>query len=157
DKEGRYVFAAVEPGVYEMTVTTQGFRTLVISDIKAEVTKVATVDVTLQVGGAAEQVTVTAAGEAQLQRDDSSIGNGIDEDRIKRLPTPSRQAADLLRLQPLTAPTGEVSGARADQNTYTLDGLDVTDQVGFRGSFTTVVPTPTESVEEFRVTVSNPN
>ncbi|MFN7944506.1 MAG: carboxypeptidase regulatory-like domain-containing protein [Blastocatellia bacterium] len=157
DREGRYIFAAVEPGLYELSVAAQGFRTSVISGIRAEVTKVATVDVALEVGGAADQVTITAGGEVQLQRDDSSIGNVVDSDRIKRLPTPSRQAADLLRLQPLTAPTGEVSGARADQSTYTLDGLDVTDQVGFRGSFTTVVPTPTESVEEFRVTVANPN
>lgn len=157
DKEGRYIFAAVEPGTYELTISATGFRTYVISGLKAEITKVTNLDVTLQVGGTAEQVTVTAGAEVQLQRDDSSIGNVVDQDRIKRLPTPSRQAADLLRLQPLTAPTGEVSGARADQSTYTLDGLDVTDQVGFRGAFTTVVPTPTESVEEFRVTVANPN
>jgi hypothetical protein len=96
-----------------LTVTAQGFRTSVTTGIKAEVTKVATIDVSLQVGGAAEQVTVTAVGEAQLQT--------------------------------------------ADQNTYTLDGIDVTNQVGFRGAFFTVEPTPTESVEEFRSTVANPN
>jgi len=157
NNEGRYVFPAVEPGTYDLTVTAQGFRTVQITDLKAEVTKVATADVTLQAGGAAEQITVTATGEVQLQTDDSSIGNVIDADRIKRLPTANRQATDLLRLQPLTAPGGEVSGSRADQNTYTLDGIDVTDQVGFRGAFFTVVPTPTESVEEFRATVANPN
>ncbi|HKQ79254.1 MAG TPA: carboxypeptidase regulatory-like domain-containing protein [Blastocatellia bacterium] len=157
DSAGRYVFAAVEPGSYDLTVTAQGFRTAVTTGVKAEVTKVATIDVSLQIGGAAEQVTVTAVGEAQLQTADSAVGNVIDADRIKRLPTANRQATDLLRLQPLVAPGGEVSGSRADQNTYTLDGIDVTDQVGFRGAFFTVVPTPTESVEEFRSTVANPN
>ncbi|MGH9752001.1 MAG: carboxypeptidase regulatory-like domain-containing protein, partial [Blastocatellia bacterium] len=157
NNEGRYVFAAVEPGIYDLSVTGQGFRTSQITNINAEVTKTATVDVALQVGAATDQVTVTATGEVQLQKDDSSIGNVIDSERIKRLPTPTRQATDLLRLQPLTALTGEVAGARADQSTYTLDGLDVTDQVGFRGAFATVVPVPTESVEEFRATVANSN
>jgi hypothetical protein len=157
DQAGRYIFAAVEPGAYDLTVSAPGFRTSVITDIRAEVTKVSNIDVSLQVGGANEQVTVTATSEAQLQTADSAIGNVIDADRIKRLPTANRQATDLLRLQPLIAPGGEVSGSRADQNTYTLDGIDVTDQVGFRGAFSTVVPTPTESVEEFRSTVANPN
>lgn len=157
NSEGRYVFAAVEPGTYELTVTAKGFRTSVISEIKADVTQVATADVTLQIGAATDQVTVTAVGEVQMQTDDSSIGNVIDAERVKHLPTPNRQVTDLLRLQPLTAPTGEVAGSRADQSTYTLDGLDVTDQVGFRGAFVTVVPTPTESVEEFRATVANAN
>lgn len=152
DNGGRYVFAVVEPGNYDLTVTAQGFRTSVTTGIKAEVTRVATIDVLLQVGGAAEQVTVTASSEAQLQTTDAALGNVIDADRIKRLPTANRQATDLLRLQPLVTPTGEVSGSRADQNTYTLDGIDVTDQVGFRGAFFTVVPTPTESIEEFRST-----
>lgn len=155
--EGRYVFPAVDPGLYDVTVTAQGFRTTIVSDVKAEITKAATVDVTLEVGGVGEQVTVTAVGEVQLQKDDSSVGNVIEKERIDRLPTQTRQVGELLRLQPLTSPTGEVSGSRADQNTFTLDGIDVTDQVGFRGAFATVVPTTTESVEEFRVTVANPN
>jgi hypothetical protein len=155
--EGRYVFAAIEPGLYEVTATAQGFRTTVVSDLKAEISKAATLDITLQPGGVGEQVTVTAAGEVQLQREDSSIGNVIEEDRITRLPTQQRQVTELLRLQPLTTPNGETAGSRFDQNTFTLDGIDVTDNVGFRGGFATVVPTPTESVEEFRATVANPN
>lgn len=155
--EGRYVFAAVEPGLYDLTVAAPGFRTTVTSDVKAEVTKVATLDVTLQPGVVGEQITVTATGEVQLQKDDSSVGNVIDKDRIDRLPNANREVTSLLRLQPATAPGGQVAGARSDQNTFTLDGLDATDQIGFRGAFFTVVPTPTESVEEFRVTVANPN
>jgi hypothetical protein len=157
NSEGRYVFAAVEPGLYEITATAQGFRTTVVSEVKAEVAKVTTVDLSLQVGGAAEVVTVKAGGEVQLQADDAAVGNVIDGDRIKRLPNLTRQATSLLVLQPTVAPNGEVSGARRDQNSFLLDGLDVSDQVGFRGAVGTVVPIPTESVEQVRVTVANPN
>ncbi len=157
NSEGHYNFAAVEPGIYDLSVTAQGFRTTVVSDLKADITKVATLDVALQPGGSSEQVQVTATGEVQLQKDDASVGNVIDENRIKRLPQINRQVTTLLLLQPAVAPNGEVAGSRADQNTFSLDGLDVTDQVGFRGSVGTVVPVPSESVEEFRVTVANPN
>jgi hypothetical protein len=155
--EGRYVFPNVEPGLYEITIVAQGFRTTIVSEVKAEVAKTANVDVALQVGGTTEQVTVTATGEVQLQKDDSAVGNVIDSDRITRLPNSNRQVTSLLQLQPATSPTGETSGSRADQNTFSLDGIDVTDNVGFRNAFATVIPTPTESVEEFRVTVANPN
>lgn len=157
DNEGRYGFGAVDPGTYDLSVAAQGFRTTVVSDLKADITKVSNLDVELQPGGSQEQVTITATGEVQLQKDDSSVGNVIDADRIKKLPQINRQVTSLLLGQPAVAPGGEVAGSRADQNTFTLDGLDVTDQVGFRGSIGTVVPVPSESVEEFRVTVANPN
>jgi hypothetical protein len=157
NSEGRYVFASVEPGLYEISVTAQGFRTTTITEVKAEVAKVTTVDLSMQAGNINEEVTVNATGEVQLQRDDAAIGNIIDGDRIKRLPNLTRQATVLLVLQPTVTPNGEVSGARRDQNSFLLDGLDVSDQVGFRGAVGTVVPIPTESVEQFRVTVANPN
>ena len=157
NSEGLYVFPNVEPGLYELSVTAQGFRTTVYEEVKAEVSKTASVDVSLQPGGASEQVTVSATGEVQLQKDDSAVGNVVERDRILRLPNATRQVTSLLQLQPATSPTGETSGSRADQNAFTLDGIDVTDNVGFRSAYTTVIPTPSESVEEFRVTVANPN
>ncbi|MGH9850926.1 MAG: carboxypeptidase regulatory-like domain-containing protein [Blastocatellia bacterium] len=155
--EGRYIFASVEPGLYEITAAAQGFRTTIVTEVKAEVAKGVTVDLTLQAGGVTEAVTVKAAGEVELQRDDAAVGNVIEADRIKRLPTLDRRVTSLLLLQPTVAPGGQVSGSRADQNTFTLDGLDVSDQVGFRGAMGTVVPIPAETVEQFRVTVANPN
>ncbi|MEW6129866.1 MAG: carboxypeptidase regulatory-like domain-containing protein [Acidobacteriota bacterium] len=157
NSEGRYVFPNVEPGLYEIAVTAQGFRTTIVAEVKAEIAKTANVDISLQAGGTTEQVTVTATGEVQLQKDDSAVGNVIESDRIQRLPNANRQVTSLLQLQPAISPTGETSGSRGDQNTFSLDGIDVTDNVGFRSSFATVIPTPTESVEEFRVTVANPN
>src|SRR5262245_29812235 len=125
NSEGRYVFGSVDPGVYDLSITVQGFRTTIVPDIKADITKVATLDVQLQPGGTSEQVTVTATGEVQLQKDDASVGNVIDGDRIKRLPQVNRQVTSLLLLQPAVAPGGEVAGSRGDQNTFSLDGLDV--------------------------------
>jgi hypothetical protein len=156
NNDGLYVFSSIEPGLYDVSVASPGFRSALISDVKADISTGKTVDVALEVGNISEQITISAGSQLQLQRDDASIGNVIDKDRIKRLPNLSRQSSFLLQLQPGTAPVGEVTGSRADQTTFNLDGIDVTDNVVGQPFFT-VIPTPNESVEEFRVTIANPN
>ena len=47
-----------------------------------------------------------------------------------------------------------VGGAIDDQNTVTLDGIDITQNIVATG---TSVPTPADSVEEFTENVSNPS
>lgn len=156
NEEGRYVFVSLSPGTYDLRVSANGFAKASISGIRAEVTKTVTTDVTLEVGALQEAVNVEANSALSLQREDASIGNVIDQDRLKRLPNLDRQATSFLALQPGAQPTGEITGARRDQNRISLDGVDVTDSInGF--AFRSVIPVPTESVEEFRVTVANPN
>ncbi len=75
-------------------------------------------------------------------------------------------------LQPGVTPSGYVAGSYQDANTYTLDGGNITDDMGGkRVSYQTnysglggsqggvipsgVIPTPIESIEEFKVSVSN--
>src|SRR5262245_54063591 len=153
---GNYAFPSLEPGDYEVSVAAQGFRKKIVSSVAAQVSKSINVDLSLEPGGAQEQVTISAGGEGRLVKDDSSIGNVIDTDRITRLPTANRQATDLLNLQPGVTTGGEVTGARADQNTFNLDGIDVSDNV-IGLPYRTVIPVTTESIDELRVTVANPN
>jgi len=157
NEEGSYVFAGLNPATYEITTTAQGFATQVILDVKADVAKTVTLDISLKPDTVSGTVTVTATNEIQLKTADSSVGNVLDADRVKRLPNLNRQVTSLLPLQPAVATDGSVSGSRSDQNVFNFDGLDVSDNIGFRGSIGTVVPIPTEGVEEFGVTVSNPN
>src|SRR5207247_4660971 len=86
---------------------------------------------------------------------------------MENLPNMGRDATTLLALQPGVTPSGFVAGAYFDQNTFTIDGGNNTDDmagntVGYIQNFTGstgglggmasgVVATPIESVEEFRV------
>ncbi len=155
--EGLYTFANIDPASYDLSVTAQGFKTAIISDLKADVSVITVRNVALEPGNVSEQVTVTANSDAVLQTEDAAIGTVINRDRLQRLPNATRVATDLFTLQPGVTSTGEAAGARADQNVFNLDGLDVSDNVGFRGSSGTVVPIPSEGVEEFRSIVTNPN
>ena len=154
--EGKYVFANLVAGVYDLSISAAGFKKASITDLKADVTKALTQDVKLEAGGVTEEVTVAAGSEALLQKQDSSLGNTFENKRVALLPNITRDATRLLSLQPGTTPTGEITGARADQSTFSLDGIDVSDNV-IGQTFRTVIPTPTEAIEEFRVTVANPN
>jgi len=156
NSDGQYSFYAVNPGLLRVTVNAKGFKTKVVTDVQASATTVATVNVTVEIGEVGEVVQVTAGVEAQLQTADATIGSVFDEARLKRLPNINRQANSLFSLQPATTPTGEFAGARNDQSTIMLDGVDISDNV-LGQNFRTVIPVPLDSVEEFRGASANAN
>lgn len=159
DDAGGYVFPSVQPGPYKITVKMSGFRTATVSNLVVEVDKTNNLGIKLEVGGATDVVEVTAAATAQLQTMDAQIGNTVSTDNILRLPTLQRNATELMNLQPGVVAGGaglqmRVSGAIDDQNTVTLDGIDITQNVVATG---TSIPTPADSIEEFTENVSNPS
>lgn len=152
---GQYVFANVPPGEYKITVSMSGFRQTRVPSLRVEVAKSYVVDVALEIGAVAETVDVTAEGRTELQTSDATIGNVLTRNTLGRLPALTRVVNELLTLQPAVTPGGEVAGARSDQSTFSLDGIDVTNQsVGGLGSYMRL---PVDSVEEVRVSVANPN
>ena len=159
DNSGGFIFPVVPPGIYRLTVKMAGFRTASITDLQVDVEKSLAIPVKLEVGGGTEVVEVTAAAAAALQTNDAQIGNVVSTDNILRLPTLQRDAVELMNLQPGVVAGGNgltmrVSGAIDDQNTITLDGIDITaNLVATAGS----LPTPADSVEEFRANVANPS
>ena len=159
DTSGGFNFPAVPPGNYRLTVTMAGFRTASVTDIQVDVEKTLAIPVKLEVGGGAEVVEVTATAAAALQTSDAQIGNVVSTDNILRLPTLQRDAVELMNLQPGVVAGGSgltmrVSGAIDDQNTVTLDGIDITANLV---ATSTSIPTPADSVEEFRANIANPS
>jgi len=156
---GEYTFPVVQPGTYKLTVKMTGFRTANVSDLAVDVDKTSNVAVKMELGGSAEVVEVTATAAAALQTSDAQIGNTVSTDAILRLPTLQRNATELMNLQPGVVAGGaglnmRVSGAVDDQNTVTLDGIDITQNIVATG---TSIPTPADSVEEFNENVANPS
>ena len=169
NSSGLYLFNDLQPGSYDITVTSQGFRKAVVRHQSILVATAMTVDVALEVGGATEVVEVTAEAGAELQTLNATMGTSMESKGLLELPTINRDVNSLLFLQPMTAPTfnaegnitsGQVAGNMSDQNTYFLDGGNATsdfdgDNGTYVGSRSAVVPTPIESVEEFRVNTNN--
>jgi hypothetical protein len=166
--EGVYVYADIAPGTYILTVKKDGFQSATVQDLQLSVNKSYTVDVSLESGDAAIVMEVSTEAHAELQTTDATVGDVIGGKEIVRLPTRTRDASELLTLQPGATPVagagdvfstngGTVSGARADQNDVTLDGIDITNNSSWILVNSIIIPLGVDSVSEFRVGVSNPN
>jgi hypothetical protein len=169
---GRYDFPTVSPGKYDITFTKEGFTTYDIKSQEVQVGIVLTLNASLKVGSTSTTVEVSATIGAELQTMNATVGNTLSNASLMALPNLGRDATTMAILQPGTTPSGQAAGSPADLNTYQLDGANITDDMG--GNVTTyqtnmngiggtqtsgipsgVIPTPIESIEEFKVSVSN--
>lgn len=154
---GSYTFASVQPGTYRIEVEMNGFKKASISNFQALVDSSSTINVTLEIGQLSEVVNVDAAGlESIVNTGDASLGNNFVSRQILNLPLQGRNVANLLSLQAAVTPDGSVAGGRSDQANITLDGIDVNNQQD-ASAFAPVLRVNPDSVDEFRVTTSNPD
>ena len=168
NEAGRYIFLNIASGKYAMTFTKNGFNTYRVDALDVEVGSVLTINATLQIGATTTTVEVTATSGAELQTTNASVGTTLDGNQLQSLPNMGRDVSTLAVLQPGSTMGGNIAGAVSDQNTYTLDGGNVSDDMagnttgyntnftGFGGTQTNgvpsgVVPTPVESIEEVKV------
>jgi hypothetical protein len=165
---GQFTFPGVTPGTYKVTITKAGFATFVVANLVVDVNKSYTVDVKMEIRSGNEIVEVSAGAQAELQTADAVVGNVVAGEMLTRLPTLNRDATELLTLQPGSTPYddstgfgnggGTIAGARSDQNTVSLDGIDITDNVITGGANEApIIPVGVDAVDEFRVGVTNAN
>lgn len=155
---GQFSFEGIPPGVYNVTVEAKNFKKAALNQVAALVSKPTDLgDVSMEVGNVNETVSVTVgAGEALINTQDASLGNNFVSQQITQLPLNARNVANLLSLQPAVTPSGYVAGGRSDQANLTLDGVDVNEQQT-GDAFSPVLRVSPDTVEEFRVTTTNPN
>jgi hypothetical protein len=106
-----------------------------------------------------------------LQTTNATVGSTISGIQLDSLPNIGRDANAFMVLQPGVSPTGNVAGTIGDQNSFQLDGgNNSSDMDGNNANYTLssgtitgssggtpsgVVPTPIESIEEFKVSTAN--
>ncbi|MFL6307925.1 MAG: carboxypeptidase regulatory-like domain-containing protein [Candidatus Sulfotelmatobacter sp.] len=178
--QGRYIFVDVTPGTYDLNFTKQGFSTSK-TQTTVSIGQATTINMPLQVGGSNVVVEVTAVGN-ELQTMNATVGNTVNAAALENLPSIGRDVNSFIELQPGVAPDGSVAGAVVDQNYFGLDGGNNTNDMDGAGSVYTsgvqkntvgdptggvsaqytsynkpvgVMPTPADSVEEFKVNTAN--
>jgi hypothetical protein len=175
DSTGNYQFLQVPPGSYTVIIEKPGFSVLTQKEVELRVNTPATLNVVLQLGSVSSSVSVEVE-VGQINTVDAAVGNAFSETQVRQLPLQTRNVVELLSLQPGVTQSGEVLGARRDQNNITLDGVDVNDNqnsglgglgsntktslpglngngVDRKAGFNAALPVPLDSVQEFRVTV----
>ena len=154
DSTGTYRFLQIAPGPYQVEVQKPGFKSNT-AKVTLQVNEPGTLDVKMEVGQTADVVNVTAEA-TQINTENATVGNPFTETQIDQLPLQTRNVVALLSIEPGVSSTGQVLGARADQNNVTLDGADVNDNRGTTANngFNAVLPIPLDSVQEFRTTIA---
>jgi hypothetical protein len=180
NQDGRYLVNNVQAGTYDITVNKDGFRVSKIASQIVNINQPVTLNFSLEVGSVSESVEVTA-NNAELQVLNATVGSTISGAALDNLPSISRDAATFFTLQPAVSPEGSVAGVQYDQNSYQLDGGQNTNDMdgsmniytqSFAGDVTGglikmqftgnngggptgVMPTPIDSIEEFKVSTTN--
>ncbi len=172
NESGRYIFPNLDPGNYNITVTKQGFSKSEIPSQTVEVSSTVTLNIKMELGTSSTTIEVRAISGAELQTTNAAVGTTINGAALESLPNFGRDVTTLSVLQPGTTLGGYTAGAVQDQNTYTLDGGNNSDDMsGNNTSYTTnftgiggtqtggnasgVMPTPVESIEEIKVNSFN--
>jgi hypothetical protein len=171
-KTGEYVAVNLRPGEYRITATKSGFTVAAITSETVNVGSQSNANFKLAVGS--ESVTVEVSeSNSDLQTLNATVGVTVGQTQIENLPALGRDMSTFLTLQPGVSPEGSVAGTVVDQASFQLDGgNNSSDMDGsmtvYTGSFagdptggitgagaSGVMPTPVDSVEEFKSSTAN--
>jgi hypothetical protein len=153
DQDGVFRLMALPSGIYEISFALQGFKSLVRREIVLQLNQTIVVNVSLLQAAIEEQVTVT--GQSPLIDVKSTVkGQTMTKEVFLNLPR-SRDFDGLISTVPgvqneWIAGGLSVDGATATENTWFMDGTDITDMhIGTRAQGAVL-----ELVEEVNVTAS---
>jgi hypothetical protein len=155
--EGVFSLPSLPIGSYTVTVTLQGFKTVVINNVVLNSAAPASVKATMEVGGVTEQVTVSSASEI-VQTQTATVAQTINTNQISKLPLTSRSAMDFVNLLPgVTTANGNrqasINGLPRGTINITLDGVNIQDNtLRTTDGFFAIVNPRLDAIEE--VTVS---
>src|SRR6266496_246648 len=144
DSEGRFNFAALQPGSYSLKIERQGFQTLEQKSVILSANEnLALGDLKLQPGQVSETVSVTSEGTV-VERETSDLTARLTSDQLNLISTKGRDVTSLLRLMPGTSNIPDIeavgngfgttlpnfSGGRARSTVATVDGLNASEPSG---------------------------
>lgn len=181
---GYYIFQNVDPGSYVMKFKKDGFAELDVTGANVVIGTQSTENVQMKLGSVSTTVTVTETAGAELQTMNSTVGETVSGVSLDSLPSIGHDVVTFATLQPGVSPMGMVGGTLSDQSSFTLDGGNNTNDMdgggqsytpsfgsdptggaiagtGLHGGNTSgglpsgVMPTPADSVEEFKVNTAN--
>ncbi|HWF45837.1 MAG TPA: TonB-dependent receptor [Bryobacteraceae bacterium] len=167
--DGQYTITNIDPGDYRLTFSYHGFKTFAISNLVLATGQSATVDATLAVGEATQQVTVSSEVPL-LSTTSSDVSHLVPPEQVANMPLNGRNFWELTQLTPgatftpraqLAQFNGSEIRARAVNVTvngqpyeftgWSLDGANITN---FELGGTLIQPN-VDAIEEFRVEASN--
>jgi hypothetical protein len=166
NSEGVYQLAGLTVGTYQLTFQLEGFKTLQRTAVVVEAAVPRTIDVQLEVGGLAEQITVVADSPV-LQRSTPTVARRVSREEITSVPSSTRNFTHLLTatagVSADIAPVGSndtgavspsVNGTKQTSNSVLYNGVDVTSMLSNTGTLDEGLAPAPETIEEVKLQTS---
>lgn len=130
DANGEALFAELPPGLYRLVAEKAGFRGATIEGIQVNINRTAQQEVRLRPGDT-EEITVTATKKA-VDTESTSSGQVLTKEFLQRIPA-GRTYQTAVQTVPGVTGGGNgnpnMNGGSSNENTYLLDGANITDPV----------------------------
>lgn len=160
--DGIFTINEVRPGTYNVTVEGAGFKKLQVTNIDVHVnTPVALNSLTLEAGGIAETVSVTASDAQSLIRsEDAKLSTTVDVKQVQDLPLNGRNPINLAGGMAgvntnTTTRTAVINGLRGSFSNITWDGIEINDNLVRTDALFGVNTPSVAAVAEFSLTTQN--
>src|SRR3989441_8856713 len=164
DTDGHFAFLSLASGRYTLTISKQGFASVLQQNVNLMVGQTLTIPVTLKVSSVAQQIVVTDVPVIETTKTESS--STLSELTVSGTPVLGRKFEDLLTLTPgvsiTQGPDGDeinFNGQRGIFNNISLDGGDYNN--GFfgeqLGGQRAAIDITLDAVKEFQVVASGAN
>jgi hypothetical protein len=164
DASGRFAFALLPPGSYQVETEKAGFSKATTEGAVVRITETTGLEIRLTL--AAQRAVVEVQAESPLvQTESASRGTVIQQEQIRQLPLPTRNFQQLLTLTPGTSGPVQnsselgrgaapiyVNGNRSTSNSVIINGTDA-NSIG-TGSLPNLAVPATDSLQEFIVQTS---
>jgi hypothetical protein len=120
--DGNYRLDAVDPGNYNVVVTTAGFKTITLNNITIAAGQASTSDFKLEIGTQGESINVTADNTVILQQQDGARSNTLEQRQIVDLPVAGLNPVNLVFTLPGVVTPGQASGF-VQGTEFSINGL----------------------------------
>jgi hypothetical protein len=131
DQSGVYRFPALPPGLYTVLMELQGFKKFQRENIELRLGQTITINTSLEVGGMAENVTVSGESPT-VDVKSSAAQKNLTPEVMSYVPFTNRFGPGAMLLSPGVNPNNYTSygSGGSSSNAYMIDGVDVSDPEG---------------------------
>ena len=161
-EDGNFTISDVRPGTYTVSVEATGFKKLSVTNLTVHVdTPVVLNSLTLEAGGVAETVSVTASDAQSLIRsEDAKLTSTIDVKQVQDLPLNGRNPINLAGgMAGVNTNTNtrqaSINGLRGSFSNITWDGIEINDNLVRTDALFGVNTPSVAAVAEFSLTTQN--
>ncbi len=157
--EGDFTVPSLEPGLYTVNITAQGFKAFVANELKIDIGRDYNLTPTLEIGNVQEVVEVTAGADV-ITSNSAQVTNVVSPQQILSLPLITRDPLNLTTLQAGTASNAfqgtSINGMRTTLTNITRDGISINDQF-IRANATDFAPgrPSVDDTGEFTISTTN--